>query len=96
MDDNNNFGPDYVTLVDDEGKEYQLELLDSIELDGKTYLAFCEADLPEDSEAIEVTILRVDVHEDDTEELVGVDDEEELERVYEVFLDQQPDDEDEE
>ena len=58
MDDNTNFGPDYVTLVDDEGKEYQLELLDSIELDGKTYLAFCEADLPEDSEAIEVTILR--------------------------------------
>ena len=97
MDDlNNNFGPDYVTLLDDDGNEYQLELLDSIEMDGNTYLAFCEADLPEDAEAVEVSIFRVEVHEDDTEELVGIEDEEELERVYEKFLDQQDDDEDEE
>lgn len=88
---NSGFGPDFVTLVDEDGNEYQLEFLDSIELDGKSYLAFCEAGLPDDTEAIEVSIFRVETHEDDTEELVGIEDEEELERVYEAFLEQQPD-----
>lgn len=94
--DENNFGPDFVTIVDEDGKEYEMEFLDSIELDGKTYYAFCEAGLPDDVESVEVSIFRVDTNDDDTEELVGLDDEDELERVYDKFLFQQEDDEDEE
>ncbi len=91
-----NFGPDFITLIDEEGKEYEMEFLDSIELDGNTYFAFCEAGIPDDSnEAIEVSIFRVETKEDDTEELVGLDDEDELERVYAAFLDQQPEDDEE-
>lgn len=90
-----NFGPDFVTIVDEDGKEYEMEFLDSIEMDGKTYYAFCEAGLPDDVESVEVSIFRVDVNDDDTEELVGLDDEDELERVYDRFLFQQEGDDEE-
>ncbi len=87
-----NFGPDIFTFMDDEGKEYELELLDTVELDGKLYYALCEADASED-EAIEVIILRVDENEDGTEDLVEPETDEELERVYDRFLFQQEDEE---
>ena len=83
------YGDDFVTLTDEDGKEYELEVLATVEYQGATYKALVSADAPEDDEApLEVTILKL-VEEDGEEFLVTVDDEDEEEAVYELFLEQE-------
>lgn len=74
-----------ITIVDENGKSYEMEHIASIEMDGVTYMAFCEANLPDDDEAAEVTIFRLEESEDG-EELVGIEDDDELERAYNQLL----------
>ena len=31
------FGPDFITVTDEDGKEYELEHLDTLEYNGQTY-----------------------------------------------------------
>ncbi len=93
----NKFGADIITLTDDEGNEYEFEHIDTIELNGKIYLAFTEADAKDDDENIsEIIILRLDKDENDEEVLSTVDDEAELEAAYEAFMEEALDDGDEE
>ena len=92
----NEYGPDYVTLQDEDGIEYELEVLGAVEVDGKDYMAFCDADTPDDSEALEIIIFRVEENEDGTLDYVGLEDDDELERVYAAFLDEATGDEDDE
>ena len=81
------YGDDIITITDDEGNEYELEVLSTLEYNGATYLALIPADDGDDSEGeLEVSILKK-VMEDGEEILVTVDDEEELEAVYEVMMD---------
>ena len=81
------YGANIVSLTDEEGVEHEFEHLDTIEIDGKFYLAFCDADIPEDSEEpIELVILRADEDEDGNEILSSIDDEDELQAVYNAFL----------
>ena len=81
------YGSDFITITDDEGKEYELEVLSSIEYNDSTYLALVPAGVEDDPEAeLEVSILKK-VMEDGEEILVTVDDETELEEVYEVLMD---------
>ncbi len=94
----NEYGDDFVTLTDEDGKEYELEVLATVEYAGATYKALCPADAGEDEDApLEVSILKV-VEEDGEEFLVTLDDEDEEEAVYELFLEQEDawDDEEEE
>ena len=79
------FGNTYVVLTDDEGNEKEFEHIDTVELDGETYMAFIPADLKVDEEA-EVVILKV-VEEDGEEILVSVDDDEEADRVFDLVMD---------
>ena len=44
---NEDFGGDYITIADEEGNEFELELLDTIELDGQSYSVFVPADTDE-------------------------------------------------
>jgi len=37
---NEEYGPNFVTLTDDEGNDVELEYVDALELDGVTYMAF--------------------------------------------------------
>ena len=37
----NEFEPDLISLIDDDGTEYQFEILDVIEHDGRTFFALC-------------------------------------------------------
>ena len=93
----NKFGADIITLTDDEGNEYEFEHIDTIELNGKIYLAFTESDAKDDDENIsEIIILRLDKDENDEEVLSTVDDEAELEAAYEAFIEEALDDGDEE
>jgi len=92
----NKFGADIITLTDDEGNEYEFEHIDTIELGGKMYLAFTEADSNNDEGISEIIILRHDKDENGEEILSTVDDEAELEAAYEAFMEEAFEDSDEE
>ena len=88
------FGSDFMTIVDEDGTEYELEVLSSLEYNGMTYLAVIPADDQEDAQA-EVSILK-SVEEDGEPLLCAIEDEQELETVYSLIMDQLYQDEDEE
>lgn len=77
-----------VILNDEEGKENKFEFLDLIELDNEEYVVLLPAD-EESDEPGEVVILKVEDTDDDSEEesYVSVDDEEILNKVFEIFKD---------
>lgn len=84
---NEEYGANIVSLTDEEGVEHEFEHLDTLELNDNLYLAFVEAGIPDDSEEpVELIILRADKDENGEEILSSIDDEEELQAVYEAFL----------
>jgi len=82
----NEYGSDFMTIVDEDGEEYELEVLSSLEYNGQTYLAVIPAGL-EDGEAPEVSILK-SIEEDGEPILCAIEDESELETVYNLIMDQ--------
>ena len=82
MDDQ--FGSDFITIVDEDGTEYELEVLSTLEYNGDTYLAVVPAG-EEDVESLEVSILK-NVDEDGESILCAVEDEQELQTVYELIM----------
>lgn len=88
------FGDDFITITDEDGKEYELEVLATTEYKGATYLGVCPAGMDEE-EAIEVSILKV-TEEDGEELLEAVTDEEELQAVYDLLLSEEENEDEEE
>lgn len=88
------FGPDFITLTDEEGNEFEVEHLGTLEYNGTTYMSFVPADMDEEDEDFGLIILKV-VEVDGEELLADVDDEDELNAVYEQFMESLFDDEDE-
>lgn len=88
------FGSDFMTIVDEDGTEYELEVLSTLEYNGGTYLAVIPADDQEDVQT-EVSILK-SVEEDGEPLLCAIEDERELETVYNLIMEQLYQDEDEE
>jgi len=86
------YGNDFLTITDEEGNEFELEHLDTTEVDGCLYMAFLPADMDENDEDFGMIILKV-ISEDDEEVLVTVDDDNELNIVYARFLERLSDDE---
>ena len=88
-------GSDFITIVDEDGTEYELEVLSSLEYNGETYMAVVPAGMDENEE-LEVSILK-NVEEDGEPILVAIEDEAELEAVYDLIMDSlYEEDEDEE
>ena len=52
------FGDDIITITDEDGVEYVLEVLATMELDGTEYYALVPAETSEDDEDLEVSILK--------------------------------------
>ena len=88
------YGSDFMTIVDEDGTEYELEVLSTLEYNGQTYLAVTQAGLDEDEE-VEVSLLK-SVEEDGESILCAIEDEEELEAVYELIMEQLYEEDDEE
>ncbi len=86
------YGSDYMTIVDEDGTEYELEVLSSIEYNGFTYLAVTPADSDEEQD-VEVSILK-SVEEDGEPILCAIEDEQELQTVYDLIMEQLYDEED--
>ena len=79
------YGNDYVTITDEDGNEFELEHLDTVEQGGRIYMAFLPADMDEDDEDFGLVILRVS-NKDGEEVLVTLDDDDELEKIFECFI----------
>ena len=82
----NQYGSDFITIVDEDGVEYELEVLSTLEYDGNTYLAVIPAGESLEEFQMEVSILK-SVEEDDETILCAIEDEEELQAVYDLIMD---------
>lgn len=75
-----------IILNDEDGNEVQFEFLDLIELDGEEYVVLLPVEDDEEEEDGEVVILKVeDTDSEDEESYVSVDDQEILNKVFEIF-----------
>ena len=79
------YGANYISITDEDGVEYELEVLSSVTYKGAEYLALTPADADEDAEELEVSILK-SVMDGDEPILVAVEDDAELEAVYDLLM----------
>jgi len=81
------FGPTFLTVTDEDGNELVLEFMDALEHNGQLYQAFfpAETEGEEDDPDTGLVILKV-LHEDGEDILSTLDSDEELEEVYDLFM----------
>lgn len=70
-----------ITLEDEEGNEVEFEFLDVVEYEGEEYIVLIE----NDEDADEVVILKINAIDEETEEYASIEDEELLEKLFEIF-----------
>ena len=98
-------GPDFITVTDEDGNEFELELVDTLEHNGITYHALFPAvaedeetgepvDVDADDEEYGLVIMKT-VEENGEELLSTLDGDEEIEEVYTLFTERVFEDEDE-
>ena len=99
------FGPDFITVTDEDGNEFELELIDSLEHNGITYHALFPAvgeneetgeplDVDADDEEYGLVIMKT-IEENGEELLSTPDTDEELDEVYQLFTERFFQDDDE-
>lgn len=81
------FGPTFITVTDEDGRELVLEFIDALEHNGQLYQAFFPAETEGEEEDPDsgLVILKV-IHEDGEDLLSTLDSDEELETVYQLFM----------
>ena len=90
------FGPDFITVTDEDGNEFELELVDTLEHNGVTYHAMFPAqngapegeepvDVDADDEEYGLVIMKV-VEEGGEELLSTLDSDEEIDTIYNLFM----------
>ena len=91
-----NFGPDFITVTDEDGNDFELELVDTLEHQGVTYYAMFPAveedeetgepkDVDADDEEYGLVIMKA-IEENGEELLSTLDSDEELDEIYELFM----------
>ena len=78
------YGNDFVVLTDEDGREIELEHLDTVEYNGQTYMAFLPTEMSLD-DAYELIIMKVELEGDGEEMLVTLDDEDEEAEMFQIF-----------
>ena len=79
------FGNDFITITDEFGEEFNLEHLATTEVDEQLYMAFLPADIDDDHEDFGMVILKV-VEENGDFLLEALENEVQLKRVYDIFV----------
>lgn len=87
------YGSDFLTIVDEDGNEYELEVLTTLEWNGSSYMAVIPASAGDEDE-LEVSILK-SVEEDGESILCAIEDEQELQDVYDQIMELLYEEEDE-
>ena len=80
------YGSDFITISDEDGTEYELEVLATVEYNGESYLAVIPAAEDEEEPSMEISILK-STEEDAESFLYAVEDEAELQAVYDLIMD---------
>ena len=80
------FGSDFITIVDDDGQEFELEVLDSMDYNGESYVAFLAANMDKNDHDCGMIILRSVLDENGDELFESIDDDDQLQDVYEHFM----------
>ncbi len=80
------YGSDFLTITDEDGTEYELEVLTTLEYNGSSYLAVIPAGESMEALQLEVSILK-SVEEDGEDILCAIEDENELQAVYDLIMD---------
>ena len=99
------FGPDFISVTDEDGNEFELELVDTLEHNGITYYAMFPAvaeneetgepvDVDADYEEYGLVIMKV-IEENGEELLSTPDTDEELDEIYNLFMERFFEDEEE-
>lgn len=88
------YGSDFLSITDEDGQEYELEVLSTLEYNGNSYLAVIPAEGSQQELQLEVSILK-SVEEDGEPLLCAVEDEAELQAVYDLLMDSLYEDESE-
>ena len=91
------YGPNFVTLTDEEGNDIELEYIDALEHNGTTYMAFfpvVEDGAEENEDEYGLILLKSELV-DGEEMLANITDEAELDEIYDLFMQQMLEDEDE-
>ena len=84
---NDRYGSDFMTIMDEDGTEYELEVLTTVEYNGFSYMAVIPADGSDaDLSQLEVSILK-SVDEDGEPILCAIEDDQELEAVNDLIMD---------
>ena len=89
------YGSDFMTITDEDGTEYELEVLTTLEYNGETYLAVIPAGESQEEFQMEVSILK-STEEDGESILCAIEDEPELQAIYDLIMDSLYEEEDEE
>ena len=82
------YGNDFVTLIDEDGNEVEFEHIDTVEYEGVTYLAFIPAELSVEEDA-EVVIMQVVTDENGEELLEGVEDDDIADAVFNIVMERE-------
>ena len=85
---NDNFGNDFITLIDEDGFEAEYEHIDTLEYNNEVYFALIKADL-EGQQVLdddgELIILKLLIDENGDEILTSIESESEYDEVAELF-----------
>ena len=81
---NEEYQAEIITLEDDLGNEQDFEFLDVVEYNHDEYIILLPVE-GEEEEKNEVMILKIESIDDETENYVGIDDEETLQKVFDIF-----------
>ena len=81
---NEEYEVEIITLEDDLGNEQEFEFRHVVEYNGDEYIILLPVE-GEDEEQNEVMNLQIESLDDETENYIGIDDEEVLQKVFDIF-----------
>lgn len=79
------FGNDYLTIEDQDGNTFELEVLGGFDFEDHAYMAALPADMEETDPDFGLILLKIE-EEGGEEMFASIDDEDELDRVYEHYM----------
>lgn len=80
------FGPTFITVTDEDGNEIVLEFVDALEYNGQTYQAFFLAETEDEDDPDNGLVILKVIHEDGEDLLSTLDSDEEIDAVYDLFI----------
>ncbi len=88
IEENEEYDPEIYTLTDEDGKELNFALLGTLEHEGSVYKALIPVDENGEEESSEYVILKYTVDENGEELHETIEDDEEFDRIADIFDDE--------